>query len=76
MMLHADKKAGLVSARVQNEREKRVSNTPILCVEGMWRVTHTWNVNDYLTSPYTCSVMLLYYNVFGNDRQTISIPRE
>ena len=36
--------------------------------------SHAWNANHHCTSPYTCSVMLVYYNVFGNGRQRISVP--
>ena len=34
----------------------------------------TWKANNRCTSLYSCLVMLVYYNVFGNGRQTISIP--
>ena len=36
--------------------------------------SHAWNANDCGTCPYTCSVMLVYYDVFGNGRQIINIP--
>ena len=49
----------------------RVLNAPIPSVECIYAESHTWNANNHCTSPYTCSVMLVYYNVFGNGRQII-----
>ena len=36
--------------------------------------SHAWNANNRRTSQYTCSVMLVYYNIFGDGRWIISIP--
>ena len=36
--------------------------------------SHAWNVNNHRISPYTCLVKLVYYNTFGNGRQSIGIP--
>lgn len=42
----------------------------LLCrVSNVCRESRVWNASNHCTALYTCSVVLAYFNVFGNGRQ-------